>query len=130
MIKPPIESPDDVLDRIKPGDWVLDAYDNPWCLMNTRIMVEQLMWKAGRAHHYVALDGIPFPVFEAEFSGECEHKRTQERGHCTRCGQVVGDPDAWKQKTFGFGLPPGLTEAQKVAVTDQISAAISEWTDL
>lgn len=125
-MRDPIDSPEGVLDRIEPGEWVLDAEGNPWCLMNTHVMVAQVMWKAGRAHHYVALDQVSFPIYEAEFNGECEHKRTQECGHCERCGAVVGDPETWKHIEYGFGLPPGLSDAQQVAFLDQVGAAIRE----
>ena len=125
----PINSVDEVLDRVKPSEWVLDANDEPWCLVETHVMVAQKMWMSGRGpKRYVALECIAYPISEAKIEEgfSCDHPRVNECGHCERCGQIVGDAEAWRTRQWGWGLPPGLTEAQTVALMDQVNAAIRE----
>jgi hypothetical protein len=87
------------------GQWVEDAEGNNWCLFQTHVMVHQWMWKAAKSQTYVSLDSIPYPLGLCDLTENegfvCPHTRTQECGHCTRCGAVVGDTEMWRSMVFG-----------------------------
>jgi len=86
------------LDRIAPGEWVIDADGDALCLVDTYLGWPQRMWmpkaKKGRVGLVVSLEQARFPVALAEIDPKyvCKHGRgTNECGHCYLCGAVVGE---------------------------------------
>ena len=77
------------------GQWVWDADGTPRCLVDTHIGWAQRMWMSQGGAAYTAVDGVPYPLTLAEPDEPadfCAHARTQECGHCRRCGRVVAEP--------------------------------------
>lgn len=86
------------LDRLAPGEWVIDADGDALCLVDTHLGWPQRMWmpkaKKGRVGLVVSLEHARFPVELAEINPEyvCKHNRgANECGHCYLCGVVVSD---------------------------------------
>lgn len=86
------------LDRLTPGEWVIDADGDALCLVDTHLGWPQRMWmpkaKRGTLGLVVSLEHARFPVALAEIdpSYVCEHGRgTNECGHCYLCGVVVAE---------------------------------------
>lgn len=86
------------LDRLTPGEWVIDADGDALCLVDTHLGWPQRMWmpkaKKGCVGLVVSLESARFPVALAEIDPEyvCKHGRgTNECGHCYLCGAVVGE---------------------------------------
>jgi hypothetical protein len=92
-----IETIEDV-DRLKPGEWVIDADGDPLCLVDTHLGWPQRMWMHKARKGFVgvcsAIERATFPLARAEIAEdfECQHRSgTNECGHCHICGQVVGE---------------------------------------
>lgn len=86
------------LDRLTPGEWVIDADGDALCLVDTHLGWPQRMWmpkaKKNTLGLVVSLEHARFPVALAEVDPEyvCKHNRgTNECGHCYLCGVVVSD---------------------------------------
>ena len=93
-----IATPADV-DQLTPGQWVWDANNQALCLVDTYVGWPQRMWMDRRGGHFVvaidATDIVAYPLTLAEVAepdDTCQHRQTQEMGHCCRCGRVVADP--------------------------------------
>lgn len=96
------------------GTWVIDAEDEPWCLVNTYVMFPQVMWMRAKGRSFQAVENIALPVGLADFQGDCEHRwGHNECGHCRRCGQVVAAEDDHEAKVWGA---LGLTVAPETHV--------------
>jgi hypothetical protein len=87
------------VEALPPGQWVWDANGTPLCLVDTYVGWPQRMWMDRRGGHFViaidATDLVAYPLTLAEPdepADACQHARTQEMGHCLRCGRVVADP--------------------------------------
>lgn len=86
------------LNRLTPGEWVIDADGDALCLVDTHLGWPQRMWmpkaKKGTVGLVVSLEHARFPVALAEIdpSYVCTHGRgTNECGHCYLCGVVVAE---------------------------------------
>jgi hypothetical protein len=74
------------------GTWVADAEGTFWCLVDTHLGGPQRMAMDKGGRSFIALEGLSYPLDEAEINGECRHSRgANEMGHCLRCGQVTGE---------------------------------------
>lgn len=88
-----IQTPADTA-NLTPGQWVFDTTNTGYCLVDTHLGWPQRMWMSHHGYAFTALDGISYPLTLADITdpAPCTHPRgTNECGHCTRCGQVVGD---------------------------------------
>lgn len=77
------------------GQWVVDASDRKYCLVDTYVGWPQRMWMHPGGMAHTAIDNIAYPLRLAdliESEDACPHSwGTQEMGHCKRCGRVVAD---------------------------------------
>lgn len=78
------------------GQWVLDADDTKWCLVDTHMGFPQKMWMGTgpnlrRMKH---ISGIAYPVHLGDLPVDfvCPHRwGANECGHCYGCGRVIGE---------------------------------------
>jgi hypothetical protein len=83
------------VNALQPGQWVWAPDGTPLCLVDTHVGWPQRMWMHQDGRSYTAVDRVPYPLTLAEINeppDACRHRRTQECGHCTRCGRVVAEP--------------------------------------
>lgn len=73
------------------GTWTVDAEGKAWCLIDTHMGFPQRM--AAHKRSLTNLDNLAYPLQQADFEGDCEHKwGTHEMGQCIRCCEVVAEP--------------------------------------
>lgn len=92
----------EALSKLPIGQWVEDAEGDLWCLVNTHVMIPQVMWMRARGKSFQAVGNIALPVHLGDFVGDCEHRwGHNECGHCRRCGQVCAPEDDHDAKVWG-----------------------------
>lgn len=115
------------LDRLTPGEWVIDAEGDALCLADTHLGGPQRigMPKAvkGRVGLVASLEHARIPVALAEIDPEyvCKHNHgVNERGHCYLCGAVVGEasPRYFDAPTLEVVREAGRLNAAADAVDD------------
>jgi len=82
------------VERLAPGQWVWDANGTPRCLVDTYVAWPQRMFMSESGAGFTGIPHVTYPLTLAELAESpevCQHRRTQEMGHCLRCGRVVAE---------------------------------------
>jgi hypothetical protein len=101
-----IETPEQAA-ALPPGQWVMDLSGHRYCLVDTHVVSPQRMWMHSGGNACSSLTRVPYPLRLADIDepeGLCPHTRTQEMGHCRRCGRVVADPCPVTVEDAGAGM--------------------------